>query len=129
LADLLSRVERERVFVLRYWQLVSQPKETLNRVARFIGIAEDQVATIPRTTLGRSWNQAYAPRSWGERCAQALQPVPTSRRKFGGRPQTTGQPAATRWTDPEQTLGESFEDWRSAAGRGSFAERTANGQS
>ena len=29
----------------------------------------------------------------------------------------------------EQTLGESFEDWRSAAGRGSFAERTANGQS
>jgi hypothetical protein len=24
----------------------------------------------------------------------------------------------------EQTLGESFEDWRSAAGRGSFAERT-----
>ena len=31
LADLLGRVERERVFVLRYWQLVSQPKETLNR--------------------------------------------------------------------------------------------------
>jgi hypothetical protein len=24
----------------------------------------------------------------------------------------------------EQRLGESFEDWRSAAGRGSFAERT-----
>ena len=47
LADLLGRVERERVFVLRYWQLVSQPKETLNRVARFLGIAEDQVSMIP----------------------------------------------------------------------------------
>ena len=29
----------------------------------------------------------------------------------------------------EHTLGESFEDWRSAAGRGSFAQRTASGQS
>ena len=29
----------------------------------------------------------------------------------------------------EQTLGESFEDWRSDAGRGSFAERAAGVQS
>jgi hypothetical protein len=29
----------------------------------------------------------------------------------------------------EETLGESFEDWRSAAGRGSFAERTWTAQS
>jgi hypothetical protein len=28
----------------------------------------------------------------------------------------------------EQTLEESFDDWRSAAGRGSFAERTQNTQ-
>ena len=31
-----ARVDRERVLVLRYWQLVSQPAETLNRVARFL---------------------------------------------------------------------------------------------
>jgi hypothetical protein len=47
LADLFRLVDRERVFVLRYWQLVSHPDETLNRVARFLGIAEDQVITIP----------------------------------------------------------------------------------
>ena len=47
LADLLDRVDRERVLVLRYWQLVSQPVETLNRVARFLGIAEDQISTVP----------------------------------------------------------------------------------
>ena len=47
LADLFARVERERVLVLRYWQLVSQPVETLNRVARFLGIAEDQISTVP----------------------------------------------------------------------------------
>jgi hypothetical protein len=33
------------------------------------------------------------------------------------------------WHAEDSTLGESFEDWRSAAGRGSFAERTASGQS
>jgi len=47
LADLCRLVNRERVFVLRYWQLVSHPDETLNEVARFLGIAEDQVITIP----------------------------------------------------------------------------------
>ena len=41
-------MEREKVLVLRYWQLVSHPDETLNRVARFLGIAEDLVTTIPR---------------------------------------------------------------------------------
>jgi hypothetical protein len=56
--------------------------------AKLIIIVRDPIDRVrsPRTTLGRPWNQAYAPRSWGERCAQALQPVPTSRRKFGGRP-------------------------------------------
>jgi hypothetical protein len=66
LADLLSRVERERVLVLRYWQVVSQPNETLNRTSRFFGIAEDLLRSIPRTTLGRSWSRAYEPRSSGE---------------------------------------------------------------
>jgi hypothetical protein len=46
LADLFRLVNRERVFVLRYWQLVSHPDETLNEVARFLGIAEDQVITV-----------------------------------------------------------------------------------
>jgi Sulfotransferase family len=47
LADLVGRVARERLLVLRYWQLVSHPDVTLNRVARFLGIAEDQVTSIP----------------------------------------------------------------------------------
>ena len=33
--------------MLRYWQLVSSPVETLNRVARFLGLAEDQISTVP----------------------------------------------------------------------------------
>src|ERR687897_245894 len=53
LEDLLNRVDRDRVLVLRYWQLVSQPTETLNRVARFLGIAEDRVSAVPPDTPRR----------------------------------------------------------------------------
>jgi hypothetical protein len=52
---------------------------------------------------------------------------PIQRRKLAGR---AAQALIGDCTDDisllEQTLGESFEDWRSAEGRGSFAERTAN---
>src|SRR5688500_6014450 len=51
LADLLTRVDRERVLVLRYWQLVSKPTETLDRVARFIGVTGGQLSTVPPDNL------------------------------------------------------------------------------
>jgi hypothetical protein len=148
LADLFELVERERVFVLRYWQLVSHPDETLNRVARFLGIAEDQVTTIPpdnarpfvepglRTSvLGRviragATAASYAsPQVW----RRASKPL-VSLLQHGGRthrPKLASEQRIALLGDClddiarlEQTLGESFEDWRSAAGRGSFAERT-----
>jgi hypothetical protein len=148
LADLFELVERERVFVLRYWQLVSHPDETLNRVARFLGIAEDQVATIPpdnarpfvepglRTSvLGRviragATAASYAPPQVWRRASKPLM----SLLQHGGRSQRP-KLAPEQRTELlgdclddiallEQTLGESFEDWRCAAGRGSFAERT-----
>jgi hypothetical protein len=148
LADLFELMERERVFVLRYWQLVSHPDETLNRVARFLGIAEDQVATIPpdnarpfvepglRTSvLGRviragATAASYAPPQVWRRASKPL----VSLLQHGGRSQRPKLAPEQRTAllgdclDDiallEQTLGESFEDWRSAAGRGSFAERT-----
>jgi hypothetical protein len=148
LADLFELVEREKVFVLRYWQLVSHPDETLNRVARFLGIADDQVATIPpdnarpfvepglRTSvLGRviragATAASYAPPEVWRRASKPL----VSLLQHGGRSQRPKLAPEQRTAllgdclDDiallEQTLGESFEDWRSAAGRGSFAERT-----
>ena len=47
LADLFTHVDRERVLVLRYFQLVSAPVETLDTVARFLGIDEGLVGTVP----------------------------------------------------------------------------------
>jgi hypothetical protein len=147
LADLLGRVERERVFVLRYWQLVSQPKETLNRVAGFLGIAEDQVSMIPhdnarpfvepglRTSVlgrviraGAGAGTYLPPRVW----RRASKPL-VSLLQHGGATQRPRLPSEQRTAllgdclDDiallEQTLGESFEDWRSEVGRGSFVER------
>jgi hypothetical protein len=148
LADLFGLVERERVFVLRYRQLVSHPDETLDRVARFLDIAEDQVTTIPpdnarpfvepglrAAVLGRviragATAASYAsPQIW----RRASKPL-VSLLQHGGRSQRPKLAPEQRTAllgdclDDiallEQTLGESFEDWRSAAGRGSFAERT-----
>ena len=153
LADLCRLVNRERVFVLRYWQLVSHPDETLNEVARFLGIAEDQVITIPpdnarpfvepglrASMLGRviragATAASYAPPQVWRRASKPL----VGLLQHGGhsqRPKLRPQQRTALLGDCaddisllEQTLGESFQDWRSAAGRGSFAERTQTTQS
>ena len=153
LVDLLELVERERVFVLRYWQLVSQPKETLHRVARFLGIAEDQVTTIPpdnarpfvepgarASVLGRviragaTAGTYLPPHAW----RRASEPLISLLQRGGStqRPKLAVEQRLALLGDCvddiellEKTLGESFQDWRSGAGRGSFAERTASGDS
>jgi hypothetical protein len=149
LADLLDRVERDRVFVLRYWQLVSHPHETLARVAGFLGIAEDPVTTIPpdnarpfvepgvrAAVLGRviragaAAGTYFPPEVWrraSEPLIRLLQRGgPTQRPKLAPEQRTAlvGE-CADDIGLLEQTVGESFQDWLSAAGRGSFAERTA----
>ena len=47
LADLFTRVDRDRVLVLRYRQLVAEPAETLDRVSTFLGIETGRVGTVP----------------------------------------------------------------------------------
>jgi Sulfotransferase family len=153
LTDLFARVERDRVFVLRYWQLVSQPKETLNSVTRFLGIAEDQITVIApdnarpfvepgvrASVLGRviragaTVGTNLPPEVW----RHASKPLVSLLQRGGPtqRPKLTAERRTALLADCddditllEETLGESFEDWRSAAGRGSYAERTTNAQS
>ena len=126
---------------------------TLNRVARFLGIAEAQVGMIPpdnarpfvepgvrAAVLGRviragATAGTYFPPDLWRRASKPLVSLlqsggPTQRPKLA--PEQRRALLGDCLDDIallEHTLGESFEDWRSAAGRGSFAERTASGQS
>lgn len=148
LADLFTRVDRDRVLVLRYFQLVSHPVETLDRVARFLGIEEGRVGIIPpdnsrpfvepglRTQLlgrlvraGALAGQLAPPQVW----RQASLPLLAALRQGG--PEKRPKLAPEQRTallagchddisQLEEVLGESFADWRSESGRGSFAERT-----
>ncbi len=149
LADLIGRVGRERVLVLRYREVVSEPTRTLNRVCSFLGIATDQVSLIPadnsrpfvpiglRTAvLGRliragATAGAYAPpHLW----RQASRPLTTALQHRGleKRPRLAPEQRVELVEDCladiavlEDLLGESFADWRSSTGRGSFRERSS----
>jgi sulfotransferase family protein len=147
LADLLARIDRNRLLVLRYWQLVSQPTASLNRVARFLGIAEDQITTVPpdnsrpfvapglRTSIlgrviraGAAAGQLLPPGVWrraSEPLIAALQfRRPRQRPKLGLEQRSALLGDCVDDIELlEEVLSESFQDWRSATGRGSFAER------
>jgi hypothetical protein len=149
LADLLGRVDRDRVLVLRYWQLVSEPVATLNRVASFLGIAGDQIVTVPpdnsrpfvapglRTSVlgrviraGAAAGQLFPPAVWRRASGPLLAAL-----RYGGsmrRPKLGTEQRKELLADCaddiallDQVLGESFSDWHSTTGRGSFAERVA----
>ena len=149
----LARVDRERVLVLRYWQLVSQPVATLNRVAGFLGIAEDQITTVPpdnsrrfvapglRTSVigrairaGAAAGRLFPPQVWRQASGPLLAAL-----QFRGpkqRPKLAVEQRSTLLGDcaddialSEAVLGDSFQDWHSATGRGSFVDRVeASGQ-
>jgi hypothetical protein len=152
LSDLLARVSRDRVLVLRYWQLVSHPHETLNRVAAFLDIAPDHATAIPadnsrpfvapgaRTAVlsrviraGAVTGGLLPPQVW-RRGSRPLLSV-LQRGGPAARPQLRADQRAALLSDCvddiarlEQLLDESFEDWRSATGRGAYAARVAASQ-
>jgi len=147
LADLFSRLPREQVMVLRYRELVSEPTETLNRVSRFLGLAEDQISTVPpdnsrvfvdhglRTQIlgrvirtGAAAGSLVPPQVWRRASKPLLAAL-----QHGGHEQRPKLSPDQRGAllDPclddiavlETVLGQSFDDWRSAVGRGSFRDR------
>lgn len=151
LADLFEHVNRDRVLVLRYRQLVAEPTATLHRVCRFLSIAEDTVGTVPpdnsrpfvetgwRTHLlgrviraGAAAGSLAPPEVW----RSASRPLVAALHCGGRTRRPQLEPGQRRalledCLDDiallESVLGESFEDWRSSSGRGSFSERVAPG--
>jgi len=149
LADLYARVGADRILVLRYKQLVDEPVVTLNRVCRFLGIATDQIATVPqdnsrpfvrpglRTALlgrtvraGARAGSYVDPQIW----RGAVKPLYKALRYGQPRQRPRLAPEirselVKEFSDDlgllESLLGESYADWRSSAGRGSFRDRQA----
>jgi hypothetical protein len=147
LADLFLRVERERVLVLRYRQLVEQPAATLDRVCAFLGLDTGRVDAIPhdnsrpfvrpgpRAALlgkliraGAGAGSRVRPEVW----RQAVKPIHGVLQfgQPGQRPRLSPEVRAELIEDfrddialLEDLLDESFADWRSTEARGSFKER------
>jgi hypothetical protein len=149
LADLLEHFPREQVLVLRYRQLVDDPRTALNRVSRFLGVAEDVVTDIPpgnsrpfvhpsvRTRMlgpvvraGAAAGQFFPPQAWR-----------TASRPLIDRLHQRGDPARPRLTLEqgealrrpflediallEEITGESYDDWRTHRDGTSFHTRQA----
>lgn len=147
LADLLGRVDGDRVLVLRYRELVDEPAKTLDRVSRFLGVDEGRVSAIPpdnsrvfvrpgvRTALlgrviraGAAAGSLAPPQVW----RQASRPL-LAALQYGGdaaRPKLSADDRRVL-VDPfaddigllEELTGQSFHEWRSSTARGSFRER------
>jgi hypothetical protein len=152
LRDLYRHVPPEQVFVLRYRQLVDTPRETLDRVTSFLGVApgiahtvapenvKPYVADGPRyralarlVRAGAALGAGAPPQVW----RRASRPLLASLHALGApRP---SMPTAVRRevlaplledvSLLEDLTGESFDDWRSDRGRGDFRSRAvASGQ-
>lgn len=147
LADLFARVERERILVLRYRRLVDEPAAALNQVCAFLGIETDLVDTIPAdnsrpfvrpglraTVLGRAIRAGSAagsylrPQVWRQAARPFYKALQSGQPEQ--RPRLTPEIRAQLVKDCqdditllESLLGESYADWRSTSGRGSFRDR------
>ena len=148
LRDLYRLVPRDRVFLLRYRQLVDTPTETLDRVSRFLGVAtgvahtvapenvKPFVADTPQyrlvaraTRAGAALGAHVPPQVW----RQASRPLIAA--LHAGRAPRPALPVEVRREvlDPllpdiellEELTGESFADWKGDTGRGDFRSRSA----
>ena len=148
LRDLYRHVPRERVFLLRYRQLVDSPRETLDRVSDFLGVAPGVAHTVPpenvkpfvadgaryralsRAVRAGAALGAYAPpQVWRQVSRPLIAALHAGRSPRPAVPvEVRREVLAPLLPDIvllEELTGESFADWRSDTGRGDFRSRSA----
>ena len=147
LRDLYRHVPREQVLLLRYRQVVDSPRETLDRVSAFLGVAPGVAHAVPpenvkpyvadgpryralsRLVRAGAALGAYAPpQVW----RQVSRPLVAA--LHAGRAPRPPMPVEVRREvlEPllpdiellEQLTGESFADWKGDTGRGDFRSRS-----
>ena len=148
LADLYEHFPREQVLLLRYRELIDDPHATLNRVARFLGVAEDVVTEIPsgnsrpfvtpgaRTRVlgpvvraGATAGQFFPPQAW--RAVSRPLVGQLHQRGDAARPRLTPEQSATLRAPfledialLEELTGESYADWSRHREQDSFSARS-----
>ena len=148
LRDLYRHVPRERVSLLRYRQLVDTPRETLDRVSDFLGVAPGVAHTVPpenvkpyvadgaryralcRAVRAGAALGAYAPpQVWRQVSRPLIAALHAGRSPRPAVPvEVRREVLAPLLPDIallEELTGESFADWRSDTGRGDFRSRSA----
>ena len=148
LRDLHRQVPRERVFLLRYRQLVDTPTETLDRVSVFLGVepgvahavppenVKPFVADTPRyrllarlTRAGAALGATVPPQVWRQASRPLIAALHAGRTPRPTLPvEVRREVLAPLLPDIElleELTGESFGDWKGDTGRGDFRTRTA----
>jgi len=151
LRDLYRHVPRERVFLLRYRQLVDTPRETLDRVSAFLGVAAGVAHTVAPENVkpfvaDTARYRALSRAARAGAAAGALLPPQVWRQV--SRPLIAALHAGKVRRPPlavdvrrevlaplladiellEELTGESFADWKGDTGRGDFRSRQGTAQ-
>ncbi len=149
LNDLKRRVDPDRLLVLRYRELVSEPARALAKVTTFLRIDASVVTAIPADnsrgyvapgpkaqatgaliSVGAGLGRFAPPQVW----RQVSRPVLAVRRagEHRHRPELNPDQRRQLLEDHlediallEDLLGEDFGDWRATVGRGSYRQRVA----
>jgi hypothetical protein len=147
LRDLHRHVPRERVFLLRYRQLVDTPRETLDRVSAFLGVptgvahtvapenVKPYVADTPRHRLlaravraGAAAGALLPPQVWRQAGRPLIAALHAGRAARPPLPvEVRREVLCTLLPDIElleELTGESFADWKGDTGRGDFRSRS-----
>jgi hypothetical protein len=147
LRDLFAHLPREQVLLLRYRQLVDTPRETLDRVSRFLGVTEGvahvvapenvkpHVADTPRyralargARAGAALGAHVPPQVWRQVSRPLLAALHAGRTPRPTLPVEVRREVLAPLLDDvallEELTGESFADWRGDTGRGDFRSRS-----
>jgi hypothetical protein len=148
LRDLYRHVPREQVFLLRYRQLVDTPRETLDRVSDFLGVAPGVAHTVAPENVkpfvadtrryrllsrvvraGAAAGAHVPPQVWRQVSRPLIAALHAGRAPRPPLPvEVRREVLAPLLPDIElleELTGESFADWKGDTGRGDFRSRQA----
>ena len=146
LRDLYRHVPRHSVLLLRYRQLVDTPRETLDRVSEFLGVATGVAhAVAPENVkpfvadtaryrmlaravrMGAALGASVPPQVWRQASRPLVAALHAGRTRRPPLPVDVRRAALAPLLPDiallEELTGESFADWKGDAGRGDFRSR------